>query len=64
MNMAPNDPIVAEVRIVREEHAARFGYDVGAIFKDIRVRQEDSGQEYVRYPSRRASSDFEELAVP
>lgn len=27
------DPIMAEVRAVRDEHAARFGYDVKAIFE-------------------------------
>ena len=29
------DPIIAEFRAVRDEHAAKFGYDVNAIFKDI-----------------------------
>ena len=51
------DPIVAEVRAVRDEHAARFGYDVEAIFKDIRARQEASGRKYVRYPARRISTE-------
>ena len=31
-------------------YAARFAYDVEAIFKDIRARQEASGREYVRLP--------------
>ena len=26
------DPIVAEIRAIRDKHAARFGYDVDAIF--------------------------------
>ena len=47
------DPIIAEVRAVRDQHAARFGYDVKAIFGDIRARQETSGRKYVRYPARR-----------
>jgi hypothetical protein len=29
-------PIVEEVRKVREEHAARFNYDVDAIFEDLK----------------------------
>ena len=33
------DPIVAEVRRAREELAARFDFDVKAIFADIRNRQ-------------------------
>lgn len=52
------DPIIAEVRAVRDDHAARFGYDVEAIFRDIRFRQEASDREYVRYPARRAFSEF------
>ena len=35
--------IIAQIRAVRDEHAARFGYDVEAIFRDIRARQEASG---------------------
>ena len=33
------DPIVSEVRRTREQLAARFGFDVKAIFDDIRSRQ-------------------------
>ena len=52
-------PIIAEVRAVRDEHAAKFGYDVDAIFKDIRSRQEASARKYVRYPARRISTETE-----
>lgn len=51
------DPIVAEIRAEREEHAARFGYDVQAIFDDIRAREKTSGRTYVRYPPRRPIVD-------
>jgi hypothetical protein len=30
------DPIVQEVRRVRQEHAARFDYDLQAIFADLK----------------------------
>lgn len=40
------DPIVAEVRAVRDEHAARFGYDVKAIFTDIQARQKASSRTF------------------
>lgn len=33
------DPIVAEVRRTREKLAAQFGFDVAAIFADLRRRQ-------------------------
>ena len=50
------DPIIAEVRMVRDAHAARFDHDVEAIFQDIRAMQKASGREYVRYPARSANS--------
>ncbi len=53
------DPLITEVRAVREEHAARFGYDVKAIFKYIRARQEASGRKYVRYSARRIYPESE-----
>lgn len=49
-----NDPIVAEVRRVRAEHAAKFGNDIEAIFRDIQERQRASGRRYVKYPPRPA----------
>jgi hypothetical protein len=33
------DPIVLEIRRIREELAAQFDFDVGAIFEDMRKRQ-------------------------
>ena len=53
------DPIMAEVRAVRDEHAARFGYDVKAIFRDIRSTQKASGRVFVRYPARACVSEAE-----
>ena len=42
------DPIMAELRAVREAYAAQFNYDVEAMFKDIRAKERVSGHEYVR----------------
>ena len=52
MNKSPIDPIISELRAVRDAHAARFDYDVAAIFRDIRVIQEESGRDYVRLRAR------------
>lgn len=52
MSTGEGDPIVAEVREVRSRHAARFGFDLAAIFADIRRRQVVSGREYERRPHR------------
>ena len=54
MKATANDPIVAEVRAARDKHAARLGYDIKDIFRDLRARQAASGRKYVRYPSRPA----------
>ena len=53
MQTTQPDAIIAELRALRDEHAARFDYDVEAIFRDIRATQKSSDREYVRYPSRR-----------
>ena len=50
------DPIIDELRAVRDEHAARCGYDADAIFRDIMARQETSGHDYVSRPARRVRS--------
>ena len=47
------DPIVEEIRKIREAYAARFNYDLDLIFKDIRERQKKSGRKYVTLPPKR-----------
>ena len=44
------DPIVAEVRKVRDAHAAKFNYDLHAICADLRKKQESCGHEVVSLP--------------
>ena len=34
-----DDPIVAEVRRIRHEHAARFKYDLDLIVKDLKAQE-------------------------
>jgi hypothetical protein len=43
-----NDPIVEEIRRVRDAHAARFNYDLDAIFQDIKEREKQSGLTFVQ----------------
>ena len=45
-----DDPIVAEVRKGRQEHAAKFKYDLAAIANDIRSREGKDGQPVVTLP--------------
>lgn len=47
MQTGRTDPIIDEVRAIRRAYAARFDYDVEAIFKDIRAREEAAERNYV-----------------
>jgi hypothetical protein len=48
-----NDEIVEEVRKARDEYAAKFNYDLEAIFKDIKQQEEKSHREVVSLPPRK-----------
>lgn len=38
--MMARDTIVDEVRRVREQYAARFGFDLDAIYRDLKEREQ------------------------
>ena len=42
-----SDPIVAEVRRVREARAAKYNYDLSAICADLKKKEKDSGDPLV-----------------
>ncbi len=44
-----DDPIVKEVRKIREELTAKFNYDIEAIMKDAMRRQYSSGRKLVSF---------------
>jgi hypothetical protein len=46
------DTIVEETRRIREEHAARFNYDLEAIYRDLKEEEKKSGREVVTLPSK------------
>jgi hypothetical protein len=48
-----NDPIVAEVGRIREEHAAQFDYDLDAIFAEYKRLGAKSGRKHVSFGPRR-----------
>jgi hypothetical protein len=60
MNMAPDDqkeemwcdPIVEVVRRIRDEHAARFNYDLDAIAADIKKQERANPDRLVTFPPR------------
>ena len=47
------DPIVDEVRAVREAVACEYGYDVKKLVATLREQQEKSGRKVARQPSRK-----------
>jgi hypothetical protein len=47
--MTWSDPIVDEVRRVRETYAARFNYDLRAIYRDLKAQEKRSGRKVVSY---------------
>jgi len=47
-----DDPIVAEVRKTRAQHAAKFHYDLESIYRDLKEKERASGRKYVRYAPR------------
>ncbi|MGL4460587.1 MAG: hypothetical protein ACRC1K_00385 [Planctomycetia bacterium] len=63
-----NDPIVDEVRRVRDAHAASFNYDLHAIFLDIKRREKERGLVFVdgvaRQPEPNETTPSTEAAVP
>jgi hypothetical protein len=54
--MALRDPIVEEMRRIKEEHAARYNYDVDAMVKDLRAEQKRNGVKVVSYARKRPAA--------
>jgi hypothetical protein len=48
-----NDPIVNEIRQIRQAYAAKFNNDLHAICEDLRRQERESGREF-QTPARRA----------
>ncbi len=47
--MTWSDPIVDEVRRSRDAYAARFNYDLRAIFRDLKEQERRSGRKLASY---------------
>ena len=55
------DPIIDEVRKIRERLAEEHNFDVGAIFEDLRKRQNALGERLVRRERKKIT---EQAAAP
>jgi len=55
-----NDPIVEEVRRLREAYAAQFDFDLDALVEDLKAQEAETGRVIVslkpRKPASRSSS--------
>ncbi len=52
-----DDPIVEEVRSHRQAHAARYNYDIEAIFGALLEREKNSSRPVVNRPPRRITEN-------
>jgi len=50
-----DDPIVEEVRKIRNAHAKKFNYDLKAIAADLRKQQQDGTHEPLLLPSKKSA---------
>jgi hypothetical protein len=58
------DPIVEEVRKTRDAHAAKFNYDLQAIYRDLKEQEKHSGRTFVSYPPKRITRAEKASTVP
>lgn len=47
------DPIVEEIRNIRQAHAAKFQYDLKAICADLKEKEKDCGHPLVSFQLKR-----------
>ena len=50
------DPIVEEVRQIRDAHAAKFNYDLKAICNDLKIKETDCDHPLVSFPPKLLSN--------
>ncbi len=55
------DPIVEEVRKARQDHAKKFGYNLKAIYDDLKATEKLGGREVVSLPAKRLKKDKADL---
>ena len=48
------DPVVEEVRKIRDEYARAFNYDLDAIYRDLKEQEAKSDRTFVSLPPRRS----------
>ena len=46
------DPIVTEVRSIRQAHAEKFGFDLRSIYQDVKQQEQEGNHTVVSFPPR------------
>lgn len=59
-----DDPIVEEVRTHRQAHAARYNYDLAAIFAALLEREKSSSRLVINRPPRRIAENLKADILP
>jgi hypothetical protein len=62
--MTWSDPIVDEVRRARDAYAARFNYDLRAIYRDLKEQEKRSGRKFVSFAKDAAGVEPNEALRP
>lgn len=52
-----SDPIVEEVRRLREAYASQFNFELDAMVRDLKKLEEKSGSNLVKLPPRRPTTE-------
>ena len=62
--MTWSDPIVEEVRRARDAYAARFNYDLRAIYRDLKEQEKRSGRKFVSFAKEATGVESNEALQP
>lgn len=57
------DPVLAEIRKVREAYSKQFAGNIRAMLADLRVREREGGRTIVSRPAKRIQSTAESVAT-
>jgi hypothetical protein len=56
------DPIVEEIRAIRDTYAKQFDYDTDAIYRDLKNQEIQTGRKFISLPPKRIEPDRQKSA--
>ena len=56
------DPIVEEIRAIRDTYAKKFDYDTGAIYRNLKNQESQAGRKFISLPPKRIDLDRKKSA--